>query len=180
MKNLISTSVIALIGRCARELSSLHQNLHVPEPLKPETPPDLNREDYLISNYFAANYLNCSLTTLKLFKRLGVIKFFNYNRNSWFLKADLDNAKATNARLAHLCKIARISTLLNDTVAPKLVYSSAMVSDSWFFIQMTYQRWSSTIVCPVSCYNVPGYVKAICKQVIILQHSVKPFPVVPE
>jgi len=176
MKKLFRFSLIASLSRTIVDLMTLKQKLiSIDSPAS--DPSSLNPDEYFIGNESCAVYLDISSKTLRNYVAKGLVKSVHVNRNVCYKKSDVDQA-VENVPVIK----ARVEAKLSGRGfkrTPVLSTRCKVVSTTLMFIYMSYQGWKCIICGSAQNYGNQPLIDKLCKQVILLQHKIKPFKIDP-
>jgi hypothetical protein len=175
MKNLFRLSLLNsavtlrdALGKFICKLSSLKNE---------ENPPsdNLDADDYFTSHQHLADYLKCSLTTVKVYKRTGVIPFTIVEGRSWAKKSDVDQVIDLHPNISALFgrSVKKHPELMRITTR------SVKIDETWCFIYLSFQGWKPQIMAPISFMEDKDLLEYLCNRAILFQHKLKPFKFAP-
>ncbi len=132
------------------------------------------------ANYFTchrelADYLKCSVNTVKFYKRSGDIPSTIVDGHSWTSKSDVDLAIELHPAINALFKrqvrahphLMRIHT------------RCVKIDETWCFIYLAFQGWRTQIMAPASFMEDKELLQYVCDKAILFQHKIKPFRFAP-
>jgi hypothetical protein len=126
----------------------------------------------LPTNQKVADLLNCSLRTVQRYKNKGILVSYPLGQNqSIFLLKEVMEAVNKNPRLAVL-------KARKNHFHPKVSVSASLSADQ-IFIDVNFCGWNSTIVSSRKIWRNDVKIKRLVKQVLLRQHSRKPFKINP-
>ena len=175
MKNLfrlsLLNSAISLrdgLGKFICNLSSLKNE---------ENPPsgNLDAADYFTCHQDLANYLKCSVNTVKVYKRTGVIPFTIVDGRSWSKKSDVDQVIDLHPNISALFS----RSVKKHPELIRIVTKSIKIDETWCFIYLSFQGWKTQIMAPISFMEDKELLKYVCNRAILFQHKIKPFRFLP-
>jgi hypothetical protein len=171
MKNLFKLSLLNsaislrdALGKFICTLSSLKNE---------ENPPsgNLNAVDYFTSHQALADYLKCSVNTVKVYKRTGVIPFTIVDGCSWTKKADIETVIDLHPNISAIFKrqVKMHPHLMRVTT------NCVKIDETWCFIYLSFQGWKPMIMAPVSFMEDKELLQYVCDKAILFRHKIKPF-----
>jgi excisionase family DNA binding protein len=172
MKNFFRVSLIGTLTRCIADLMTLKQKLT--SVISPASDPShLNPGEYFIGNESCAEHLGVTSRTLRTYVAKGLVKSVRVGRFVCFKKDDVDEAVENVPALT--ARIEAKAAGKTFTRPPALITRCQVVSDVLMFVYMSYQGWRCIICTSSKAYGNQRVIDKLCKQVILLQHKIKPF-----
>lgn len=154
------------------------------EPAHPEW-------DYLPSVVALADFLECSLSTARRFKKAGLIKFTQEGTKVKFLITDVLHAIDQHERVAkyvyRFCEnhppagspCSCNSFPIREILPPKIRIEPELFPQRFMFIKIRYQGWGCTVCTSPELWDNQAMIRDLVHQVIKEQHERKPFKVSP-
>jgi hypothetical protein len=176
MKKLFRVSLIGTLTKCIAELTTLKQKL-ITVNSADEKPSPVDPDAYFIGNESCADWLNISDRTLRAYVAKGLIKSVLHDGFACFKRTDVMQAVENVPVLKKRAEDKLIGRRHN--LSPALVTRCHLVSTTLMFIYMSYQRWHCTICASSKLYGNQRVIEKLCKEVIMIQHSIKPFKIDP-
>jgi hypothetical protein len=175
MKNLFRVSLLNnaislrdLLGKFVCKLSSLKNE---------ENPPsgNLDAADYFTCHQDLADYLKCSVETVKLYKRSGDIPFTIIDGRSWTKKEDVEKVIELHPNISALFnrKVKMHPHLMRVTT------NCVKIDETWCFIYLSFQGWKPMIMAPISFMEDKELLQYVCDKAILFRHKIKPFKFAP-
>jgi hypothetical protein len=130
-----------------------------------------NAADYFTCHQALADYLKCSVNTVKIYKRTGVIPFTIVDGCSWTKKSDLIQVINLHPNISALFR----RSLKPDPDAMRVYTRLARINETWGFIHLTFQGWKPQILVLNEFYEDKDLLKFVCSMAIHFQHKIKPF-----
>ena len=176
MKRLFCVSLIKTIASCIVDLMTLKQKLLTINAEAPD-PSNLDPEEFFIGNEKCAQHLGVSAKTVSKYASAGLLKSFHAGHFACFKKSDVEEAVEKVPSLKERFEAKESGKCVKRT--PAMTFRCQAVSGHQIFIYLSYQEWH-IIICHSSKINGDhSAIEKLCRQVIILQHRIKPFKIAP-
>jgi hypothetical protein len=140
--------------------------------------------DYLHSIADLADFLECSYTTAKRFKRDRRIKFTQEGTKVRFYIPDiLDAIEKDDVVGKYIDRFCENHPPANQPPQlekdPKIYIETELFPDRFMFILIKHQGWRGTVVCSPDLWDNQPEIRALVHEVILAQHDRKPFKIAP-
>jgi hypothetical protein len=171
MKNLFKLSLLNsaislrdCLGKFICKLSSLKNE---------ENPSsgNLDAADYFTSHQHLADYLKCSVNTVKVYKRTGVIPFTIIDGRSWSKKEDVEKVIELHPNIASLFN----RSAKKHPELMRVTTNCVKLDETWCFIYLSFQGWKPQIMAPISFMEDKELLQYVCDKAILFRHKIKPF-----
>lgn len=177
MKKLFCVSLIKTIANCIADLMTLKQKL---VSINAETPDlaDLSPNEYLIGNEKCAEHLGVSTSTVSRYASGGILKSVRAGQYACYKKSEIEEAVENVPLLKERVEAKESGKSFKRT--PVMTFHCRVVSDHQLFIYLSYQEWHIIICHSAKINGNHPAIEKLCRQVILLQHRIKPFRIEPQ
>ncbi len=176
MKNSLNESVlngaVALNGVLGKFICRMSSLVSSSKPVSAE----LNENEWFTHHQALADYLHCSVRTVKIYKKRGDIPFIMVNGRSWSKKSDVERAIELNPSLNALFN-AKARPLRDPMMTIRKIVK---VNRNWSFLFVWFQGFRFQIYIPNSLLENELIVDDCIKSAVAYQHSIKPFRYTPD
>ena len=178
MKKLFRFSLIDTLGRTIVDLMTLKQKL-VSFQSPASDPSALDPEEYFTGYNSCAEYLNISPFTLEKYVAVGLVKSIHSGSRVCFKKTDIEEAVA-NVPFLKARAEAKTSGLHFIPDPTRLNIRVHRIPGVMLLIFLSYQgvRFVITSHCRFEAHQ--PYIEKLCKRVIMVYHSFRPFKIKPD
>lgn len=174
MENLFTAHLFNSVTRCLKELSNLQNKIQKEDSSLSDDPSELNSDEYFKSNREMADFFGCSIPSIKVYKRAGILTSYPVKGAAWFNISEVMEAVKLNPFLQDLLDKKADSPKITS---PRLFTRIHHVDKNLMFIYLSYQGWRCTIASPVLFTSEA--ITALCMKVIRLRHEIHPFQINP-
>lgn len=174
MKNLFKEALLGTVDVCIASLGRFRSQLF---SLKLAEQPFVDvdpAKDQLLSTQEIAQYLNCSLRTVRRLREEGIIPVVKIN-GKWFCKLEhlhqaVENNPSISKHDAPPYKPEKKGQLLfNHSISIRSMFGN------WAAITLKYLWWKCIIVVDKNSVTDSAFINKLCQDVINYQDSLKPF-----
>ena len=185
MQNFIEDQFPKAIAGLHVKLDNMHRLL-LAQSNNSKTVSELNftEWDYLPSEVALSEFLECSISTARRFKKEWLIKFTQEGTKVRFYIPDVLEAADKHDRVGKYidrwCENhppAGSPQLPKED--PKIFIENELYPGRFMFIRVKYQRWSCTVVCSPDLWDKQSEIRELVHQVILAQNERKPFKISP-
>ena len=134
-------------------------------------------DEYFYSNVALAGFINCSERTAQRLRKQGKIPTIKHGNQVCFHIPAVMEAIAKDERIASL--FTRKSLWHRPKQDPKAYYSCFLKPGVYMMIDVSYQKWHTTIICSHSIWNDDELIKNLIVEVLKMRHDYKPFKISP-
>ena len=174
MKNIFTAHLFNSVSRCLKELSNLQRKIQIEDPSLSDDPSELNDYEYFKSNHEIAEFFGCSPSTIRVYKRAGILTSYPVNGAAWYNISEVMEAVKLHPFLQNLLDKKEDSPKIP---APRIITKVYPFDKSLMLINLTYQGWSCIIASPALFTSEA--ISALCRKVIRLRHKIRPFKINP-
>jgi len=175
MKKLSPFALSHSVDKCIHHMVKFNDKLIASFPEAEPAPDHLNDVEFLKGNLKCAEYLHCSIATLKRLKHKGIISSFIEGNRSWFRISDIIAAKETNPEAFNF----RVYSAPVKRTLPKIYTRCHIFSESIMYICFSFLGVKYRISGTPDMVNDQPAIYRACVDTLRLFSKLKPFVFIP-
>lgn len=176
MKKLSPFPLSHSVDKCIHHMQKFNNTLLASFPEAEPTPDHLNDVEFLRGNFKCAEYLHCSITTVKRLKRKGIISSFFEANAAWFRISDIIAAKEAHPEAFNF----RVYSTAPRKALPKIHTKCHIFSKEVMFICFSFLGVKYRISAAPDAINDQPAIYRACVETLRLFNKLKPFVFIPE